>query len=51
MKANFLDAERIGLADYIALETQRHVALGASEDSREAFIAFAEKRKPAFLGR
>jgi 2-(1,2-epoxy-1,2-dihydrophenyl)acetyl-CoA isomerase len=51
MKANFVEAERLGLADYIALETQRHVALGASEDSREAFIAFTEKRRPSFQGR
>ncbi|MHB8531043.1 MAG: enoyl-CoA hydratase-related protein [Caulobacteraceae bacterium] len=51
MKANFLDAERLGLADYIALETQRHQGLGASEDSREAFRAFVEKRRPVFHGR
>ncbi|HEV2363747.1 MAG TPA: enoyl-CoA hydratase-related protein [Caulobacteraceae bacterium] len=51
MKANFLDAERLGLAEFIALETERHTALGGSEDSREAFRAFVEKRRPVFQGR
>ncbi len=51
MKANFLDAERLGLADFIATETERHQGLGASEDSREAFRAFVEKRAPIFKGR
>jgi 2-(1,2-epoxy-1,2-dihydrophenyl)acetyl-CoA isomerase len=51
MKANFLDAERVGLAEFIALETARHQSLGGSEDSREAFRAFVDKRKPVFHGR
>jgi len=51
MKANFVEAERLGLADFIAVETQRHSACGRSEDSREAFRAFVEKRKPVFQGR
>jgi 2-(1,2-epoxy-1,2-dihydrophenyl)acetyl-CoA isomerase len=51
MKANFVDAERLGLADFIASETARHTACGRSEDSREAFKAFVEKRKPVFQGR
>jgi 2-(1,2-epoxy-1,2-dihydrophenyl)acetyl-CoA isomerase len=51
MKANFVEAERLGLADFIAVETARHTACGASEDSREAFRAFVEKRKPVFQGR
>jgi 2-(1,2-epoxy-1,2-dihydrophenyl)acetyl-CoA isomerase len=50
-KANFIDAERLGLADFIAAETARHTACGRSEDSREAFKAFVEKRKPVFQGR
>jgi 2-(1,2-epoxy-1,2-dihydrophenyl)acetyl-CoA isomerase len=50
MKANFVEAERLGLADFIAVETQRHSACGRSEDSREAFRAFVEKRKPVFQG-
>ncbi|HEY5070809.1 MAG TPA: enoyl-CoA hydratase-related protein [Caulobacteraceae bacterium] len=51
MKANFVDAERIGLAEFITLETQRHQKLGTSEDSREAFRAFVERRQPRFQGR
>ena len=51
MKANFVDAERLGLADFIAAETARHSECGRSEDSREAFRAFVEKRKPLFQGR
>jgi 2-(1,2-epoxy-1,2-dihydrophenyl)acetyl-CoA isomerase len=51
MKANFVDAERMGLAEFIAAETARHQASGATEDSREAFKAFVEKRRPVFQGR
>ena len=51
MKANFLDAERLGLAEFIAVETRRHQQLGASEDSREAFRALVDKRRPVFHGR
>lgn len=51
MKANFVDAERMGLSDFIALETERHGKAGASADSKEAFKAFVEKRKPVFQGR
>jgi 2-(1,2-epoxy-1,2-dihydrophenyl)acetyl-CoA isomerase len=51
MKTNFVEAERLGLADFIAAETARHTACGRSEDSREAFRAFVEKRKPVFQGR
>jgi 2-(1,2-epoxy-1,2-dihydrophenyl)acetyl-CoA isomerase len=51
MKANFVEQERMGLSDFIAAETARHNACGRSEDSREAFRAFVEKRKPVFQGR
>jgi 2-(1,2-epoxy-1,2-dihydrophenyl)acetyl-CoA isomerase len=51
MKANFVESERLGLADFIASETARHSACGRSEDSREAFRAFVEKRRPVFQGR
>lgn len=51
MKANFVEAERMGLSDFIAEETARHTACGRSEDSREAFRAFVEKRRPVFQGR
>jgi 2-(1,2-epoxy-1,2-dihydrophenyl)acetyl-CoA isomerase len=51
MKANFVDQERMGLAEFLAAETERHSACGRSEDSREAFRAFVEKRRPVYQGR
>lgn len=51
MKANFVDQEHMGLAEFLAAETARHSACGRSEDSREAFRAFVEKRKPVYQGR
>jgi 2-(1,2-epoxy-1,2-dihydrophenyl)acetyl-CoA isomerase len=51
MKANFVDQEHMGLADFLAAETERHSACGRSEDSSEAFRAFVEKRKPVYQGR
>ena len=51
MKKNFVNAETMALKDYIELETERHTRTGASEDSREAFRAFVEKREPQFQGR
>lgn len=51
MKRNFVNAENMPLRDYIALETERHSRTGSSEDTREAFRAFVEKREPTFQGR
>jgi 2-(1,2-epoxy-1,2-dihydrophenyl)acetyl-CoA isomerase len=51
MKQNFLAAESMPLREYISLETERHRRTGASEDSRDAFRAFVEKRAPRFQGR
>ncbi|GGC71925.1 enoyl-CoA hydratase/isomerase family protein [Chelatococcus reniformis] len=51
MKANFLAAERLGFSDYIALETEKHGRLFQSEDTKEAFRAFVEKRPAVFRGR
>jgi 2-(1,2-epoxy-1,2-dihydrophenyl)acetyl-CoA isomerase len=51
MKANFVEQERMGLTDFIAAETARHSACGRSEDSKEAFRAFVEKRRPVYQGR
>jgi 2-(1,2-epoxy-1,2-dihydrophenyl)acetyl-CoA isomerase len=51
MKANFVAAERLGFADYVALESEKHVRLFQSEDTTEAFRAFVEKRAPVFRGR
>jgi 2-(1,2-epoxy-1,2-dihydrophenyl)acetyl-CoA isomerase len=51
LKANFVAAEKMGFADYIALESEKHVRLFQSEDTTEAFKAFVEKRAPVFRGR
>lgn len=51
MKQNFLDGERLPLAEYIDVETARHQAITESEDTIEAFAAFVEKRTPLFKGR
>jgi len=51
MKANFVDQEHMGLAQFLAAETARHSACGRSEDSKEAFRAFVEKRRPVYQGR
>lgn len=51
MKANFVAAERVGFRDFIDLETERHGRITASEDCKEAFHAFVEKRPATFQGR
>jgi len=51
MKQNFLDGETMALGDYIDVETARHQAITASEDTMEAFSAFVQKRTPVFKGR
>lgn len=51
MKANFIAGEKMDLASYLHLESARHTGLFATEDRREAFAAFIEKRKPRFAGR
>src|SRR5262249_8468001 len=51
LKSNFLTAERATMADYVDIESGRHLRLGASEDTAEGFRAFLEKRPPRFTGR
>lgn len=51
MKKNFVNAEGMPLREYIELETERHSRTGASEDTKEAFKAFVEKREAVFHGR
>lgn len=51
MKENFVAAEKTGFADYIAYETEKHGRIFKSEDTKEAFRAFVEKRPPVFKGR
>jgi 2-(1,2-epoxy-1,2-dihydrophenyl)acetyl-CoA isomerase len=50
MKSNFVDAEKLGLADYLRLESRRHQVIMAGPDSKEAFRAFLEKRPACFGG-
>jgi 2-(1,2-epoxy-1,2-dihydrophenyl)acetyl-CoA isomerase len=51
MKSNFIEAERMDFASYVALETERHLPMFTTEDTREAFAAKVEKREPRFRGR
>ena len=51
IKENFKDAETLGFADYVPVESKRHSGLMASADAREAARAFLEKRDPVFEGR
>ncbi len=51
LKANFVDAERMDFAGYVALESERHARMFLTQDTREAFAAKVEKRKPRFIGR
>jgi len=51
LKANFVDSERMDFAGYVALESERHLRMFQTEDTREAFAAKVEKRKPRFVGR
>ncbi len=51
MKANFIDAERMDLAAFIGVETERHTRMFTTADTREAFAAKVEKRAPRFIGR
>jgi 2-(1,2-epoxy-1,2-dihydrophenyl)acetyl-CoA isomerase len=51
MKSNFVEAERMDLGSYINLETARHIPMFLTHDTREAFAAKVQKRKPRFEGR
>ena len=51
MKAHFVEAERMDFASYIELESAHHLPMFSTHDTREAFAAKVEKRKPRFIGR
>jgi enoyl-CoA hydratase len=51
MKAHYVDAESIGFADFIVMETKDHGTITASDDCKEAFRAFVEKRPAQFQGK
>ncbi len=48
LKANFLSAERLSMAEFVEVEGARHVHVVAGDDVREAFAAFREKRPAVF---
>ncbi|MCC6420682.1 MAG: enoyl-CoA hydratase/isomerase family protein [Gemmataceae bacterium] len=48
MKAQYVAAERMDFTDFVALETEDHFRISTSADTREAFLAFVEKRPPRF---
>ena len=50
LKAHDVDAESMPFADFVHLETERHLRIAASDDCREAFAAYVEKRTPKFVG-
>jgi 2-(1,2-epoxy-1,2-dihydrophenyl)acetyl-CoA isomerase len=51
MKAHFVEAERMDFGSYIELESAHHLPMFTTHDTREAFTAKVEKRKPRFIGR
>ena len=51
LKAHYVAAESRGFAEFVAMETARHREIAASEDCREAFKAYVEKRPARFEGR
>jgi 2-(1,2-epoxy-1,2-dihydrophenyl)acetyl-CoA isomerase len=51
MKAHYVGAESMGFGEFIVLETKDHGVITASQDCKEAFRAFVEKRPAQFQGR
>lgn len=51
LKAHHVAAETLTFAEFVALETERHLRISASADCKEAFRAFVEKRPARFEGR
>lgn len=48
LKQHYVMAERMGLADFVQYESERHLQIARSEHTAEAFRAFVEKRPPRF---
>ena len=48
LKQNYIAAEQMGFGEFVQYEAERHLKIAASEDTREAFRAFVEKREPRF---
>ena len=51
LKSHYAEAERMSFAEFVKLETERHLRISSSADCREAFAAFVEKRPATFRGR
>ena len=51
MKSHYVGAESMGFGEFIVLETKDHGMITASQDCKEAFRAFVEKRPAQFQGR
>ncbi|CAN5357582.1 enoyl-CoA hydratase/isomerase family protein [soil metagenome] len=50
MKANFVSAEKLSLADFIEIEGARHMHVVNGREAREAFAAFAAKAPKDWAG-
>ncbi len=50
LKAHYLAAERVDFRGFIDLEFQRHFHLLTTNDAREGFMAFGQRRPPRFTG-
>lgn len=50
IKENLNDSEDVSFAEALNREADRHVTVAASADTREARLAFTEKRAPVFTG-
>lgn len=48
LKQHHVLAERTTLADFVEIESERHLHIAGGEHAAEAFRAFVEKRKPRF---
>ncbi len=51
LKAHYVHADGMTLAEFITAETEAHLRITQSADCKEAFRAFVEKRAPQFEGR
>ncbi|MFV0309391.1 MAG: enoyl-CoA hydratase/isomerase family protein [Desertimonas sp.] len=50
MKAHYVAAETMSFADLVAVETEAHLRITQTDDCKEAFQAFVQKRQPVFQG-
>ena len=51
LKSHYVEAEPMGLAEFVKLETERHLRISTPSDCREASSAFVEKRPASFTSR